>query len=78
MIKHALEEGFSLLRRWTGVSLVLAVCLAVPLSLSNFTASLGLWARPMMSLEEEMAVVRVLLHPTMTDGQRRDLIAERS
>lgn len=78
MIVHALEEGLALLRRRGTVSAVLALSLAVPLSLAGFTTSLGLWSRPLVALEHETTVVRVLLHPKMDAGQRRDWMAEQA
>lgn len=78
MIGHAFTEGWALLRRRAVVSAVLAVSLAVPLALAGFTASLGLWARPLVTLQNERSVVRVLLHPRMDAEQRQVWIRERS
>ncbi len=76
MIGHAFEEGAALLRRRGAVSLVLALSLAVPLSLAAFTLGLSRWAQPLVGLEHRRAVVRVLLHPRMDLPQRRSWIAE--
>jgi len=76
MIGHALEEGLALLRRRGPVSAVLALSLAVPLALAGFTTSLGLWARPLVALERQTAVVRVLLHPQMDPSQRQRWMTE--
>lgn len=78
MIVHALEEGFALLRRRGAVSVVLALSLAVPLSLAGFTISLVLWSQPLVELENENAVVRVLLHPRMDGNQRKAWVAEQA
>ncbi len=75
---HALEEGLALLRRRGTVSAVLALSLAVPLSLAGFTTSLGLWSRPLVALENKASVVRVLLHPKMDAEQRRNWINEQA
>jgi len=78
VIGHALTEGWELLRRRTVVSAVLAVSLAVPLAMAGFTATLGLWARPLVSLKNERAMVRVLLHPRMDAEQRVSWIDDRT
>lgn len=78
MTAHALEEALALLRRRGPVSAVLALSLAVPMSLAGFTISLGLWARPLVALEHQTTVVRVLLHPRMDAVQRQDWRAEQA
>ncbi|RLE28054.1 MAG: hypothetical protein DRJ65_00945 [Acidobacteria bacterium] len=78
MTAHALEEALALLRRRGAVSAVLALSLAVPMSLAGFTISLGLWARPLVALERQTAVVRVLLHPQMDAEQRQDWLAKQA
>ncbi len=78
MTAHALEEALALLRRRGPVSAVLALSLAVPMSLAGFTISLGLWARPLVALEHQTTVVRVLLHPRMDTVQRQDWRAEQA
>ena len=76
MIAQAFREGSALLRRRAGVSFVLALSLAVPLSLAGFTASLGLWSGPLTTLESEKVVVRVLLHPRMDEAQRKQWLED--
>ncbi|RLE26875.1 MAG: hypothetical protein DRJ65_04575 [Acidobacteria bacterium] len=76
MTAHALEEALALLRRRGAISAVLALSLVVPMSLAGFTISLGLWARPLVALERQTTVVRVLLHPRMDTVQRQDWLAE--
>lgn len=76
VIPYAVHEAVTLLRRRGAVSAVLALSLAVPLSLAGFTTSLGLWSRPMVALEGEAAVVRVLLHPRMDESQRQAWIED--
>ncbi len=78
MIGYAFEEGTALLRRRGAVSLVLALSLAVPLSLAAFTFGLSRWARPLVGLEHRRAVVRVLLHPRMDSAQRRSWVVEQT
>ncbi len=78
MTAYAIEEGLGLLRRRGAVSAVLALSLAVPMSLAGFTISLGLWARPLVALERQTTVVRILLHPRMDAGQRQDWLAEQA
>jgi len=78
MTAHALEEALALLRRRGPISAVLALSLAVPMSLAGFTISLGLWARPLVALEHQTTVVRVLLHPRMDTVQRTDWSAEQA
>lgn len=76
MIRYALEEGLDLLRRRSVVSVVYVISLAIPLALAGFTATLSLWAQPLLALEEEGIPVRVLLHPKMDQAQRMAWIGE--
>ena len=78
MTIHAVEEGLALLRRRGAVSAILALSLAVPMSLAGFTISLGLWAQPLVALERQTTVVRVLLHPRMDAVQRQDWLTEQA
>ncbi len=78
MIRHAIEEGLALLRRRWVVSLVFVLSLAIPLALAGFTATLSQWARPLLALEGEAVVVRVLLHPRMDLEQRSGWIADQA
>lgn len=71
MMGHAFEEGIALLRRRAVMSAILALSLAVPLSLAGVTTCLGLWSRPLITFNQERATVRVLLHPRMDAGQRQ-------
>ena len=75
---RALEEGLALLHRRGAISVVLGLSLAVPLSLAGFTISLILWSQPLVVLEHETSVVRVLLHPRMDADQRQAWMAEQS
>jgi cell division transport system permease protein len=70
VIRYALEEGVVLLRRRALVSLVFVISLAIPLALAGFTATLALWAQPLLERRDEAVVVRVLLHPQMDGDQR--------
>jgi cell division protein FtsX len=70
MIRHALAEGWLLLKnRWV-VSGVLAVALAIPIGLAGVTWSVIRWLEPVVGLAQQATVVPVLLHPHMDSSQR--------
>lgn len=76
MIRHALAEGWFLLKsRWI-VSGVLAVALAIPIGLAGVTWSVMRWLEPVVGLEVQATVVPVLLHPHMDAAQRRQWLAD--
>lgn len=78
MMMHVLGEGMGLLRRRAVVSAVLALSMAVPMALAGFSTSLSLWSRPMVSLENQHVIVRVLLHPKMGESQREKWVSEQA
>ncbi len=74
MIRHALAEGWLLLRQRGGVSIVLSLALAVPISLSGVGLTLNQWLAPVAVMSEQTSTVAVLLHPRMDQQQRRQWI----
>jgi cell division transport system permease protein len=76
MIRHAVAEGWLLLRQRGAVSLVLALALAVPISLAGMGLTLRHWLGPMVGLAGQSSTVAVLLHPRLDDRQRRKWIAD--
>ena len=76
MIRHAIAEGLLLLRQRAVVSVVLALALAVPISLAGIGLSLYQWLSPMASFSGRSSTVAVLLHPRLDGDQRRRWIAE--
>jgi cell division transport system permease protein len=76
MIRHALAEGWLLLRQRGGVSIVLALVLAVPISLAGVGLTLSQWLVPVAAMSEQTSTVAVLLHPRMDLEQRQRWIAE--
>jgi cell division transport system permease protein len=78
VIRHALTEGQLLLRQRWLVSVGLAVALAVPIGLAGVSWSLMRWIEPVVGLAEREIVVPVLLHPSMTEEQRRQWIDEQA
>lgn len=76
MIRHAIAEGLILLRQRGVVSMVLALSLAVPISLAGIGFSLYRWLTPMASSSAQTSTVAVLLHPSLDRDQRRRWIAE--
>jgi cell division transport system permease protein len=78
MIRHALAEGWLLLRQRGAVSLVLAFVLAVPISLAGMGLTLRHWLGPMVGLSGQSSTVAVLLHPRLDNRQRRKWIADES
>jgi cell division protein FtsX len=76
MIRHAIIEGGLLLRRRLVLSAILAVSLAIPVTLSGCAAAVSLWLRPLIDMESESIPVPVLLHPRMDQPQRATWLAE--
>ena len=71
MMRHALAEGWLLLRNRGLISPVLALALAIPISLAGVTVSVRGWLEPVIDLGEQEDVVSVLLHPRLDHGARR-------
>ncbi len=78
MIPHALAEGSLLLRQRAGVSLILALALAVPISLAGLGLSVYRWLTPMAGLSNRTSTVAVLLHPQLDPGQRAGWIRDQA
>jgi cell division transport system permease protein len=78
VIRHAIVEGWTLLKSRGLVSPVLAVALAIPISLAGVTLSVRQWLAPVIDLGDREGVVAVLVHPGMDASQRRAWIAERA
>ena len=70
MIRHALAEGWLLLRHRGLVSLFLALALAIPIGRAGVTWSVMRWLEPAIGTADRANVVAVLLHPHMGDDQR--------
>jgi cell division protein FtsX len=76
MIRHALAEGWLLLKnRWI-VSGGLALALAIPIGFAGVTWSVMRWLQPVVSLAGQATVVPVLLHPHMDPSQRDQWLAD--
>jgi len=71
MIRHALAEGWLLLRSRGLISAVLALALAIPISLAGVTLSVRQWLDPVIDLGDRESVVAVLLHPRLDEAERR-------
>jgi len=78
VIRHALSEGWLLLRQRGPVSAVLAFALAVPISLAGVGMSLQSWLGPAAAMSERASVVAVLLHPRLDREQRQLWMAEQA
>ena len=76
VIRHALAEGWLLLRQRGAVSVVLALALAVPISLAGVGLSLHRWLGPVAAMSHQASVVAVLLHPRLDGEQRSNWINE--
>lgn len=76
MIRHALSEGWLILRSRGLVSPVLAVALAIPISLAGVTLGVREWLAPVIELGDRESVVTVLLHPRLDDPERLTWIAD--
>jgi cell division protein FtsX len=75
VIAHALAEGWLLLRHRGATSVVLALALAVPISLAGVGLTFDLWLQPVAVLSTQTGTVAVLLHPRLDDEARRAWIA---
>ena len=75
MMRHAFAEGWLLLRQRAGVSVVLALALAVPISFAGVGMTLLIWLEPAAQLSENETTVAVLLHPQFDAEQRRQWIS---
>jgi cell division transport system permease protein len=71
VIRHSLAEGWLLLRSRGLVSPILAVALAIPISLAGVTVSARQWLAPVIDLGDRESVVTVLLHPRLDAAARR-------
>jgi cell division protein FtsX len=71
MIRHALAEGWLLLRSRGLISPILALALAIPISLAGVTLSLRQWLAPIVDLGDRESVVAVLLHPRLDEAARQ-------
>jgi len=78
MIRHALAEGWLLLRSRGLISPILAVALAIPISLAGVTLSVRQWLAPVIELGDHESVVTVLLHPRLDDAGRRGWMADQA
>lgn len=76
MIRHALAEGWLLLKSRSVVSGMLAVALAIPIAFAGVTWSVMRWLDPMVGLARQATVVPVLLHPHMDPAQRDRWLAD--
>lgn len=71
MMRHAFGEGWLLLRNRGLMSPVLALALAIPISLAGVTVTLRGWLEPVIDLGEREGLVSVLLHPRLDREARR-------
>ena len=71
MMRHAFAEGWLLLKNRGLVSPVLALALAIPISLAGITVSVRGWLDPVMDMADSEIVITVLLHPRLDEGARR-------
>jgi cell division transport system permease protein len=75
-MRHALVEGWLLLKSRGLISLVLAVALAIPISLAGITLSVRQWLAPLIDLGDRESIVAVLVHPALDAGRRLDWLAD--
>jgi len=78
MIRHALLEGWSLLRERALISGALALALAVPVSLAGLGLMARGWLGPLASGPDRSAPVAVLLRPSLTPEEVERWLAEQS
>ena len=78
MIRHALAEGWLLLRSRGLISPVLALALAIPISLAGVTISVRQWLAPVIELGDRESVVSILLHPRLDGAERRTWMSEKA
>jgi cell division transport system permease protein len=78
MMRHAMAEGWLLVRQRWVVSLVLAIALAVPISLAGVGLKIFGWLQPMATHSSDTTTVAVLLHPRLDDDGRRRWIEQQA
>lgn len=78
MIRHALAEGWLLLRQRGAIPAVLAFALAVPIALAGLGVTVIRWLGPVADLEARATTVAVLLHPRLDEEARRAWLAARA
>jgi cell division transport system permease protein len=78
MMRHAMAEGWLLVRQRWVVSLVLAIALAVPISLAGVGLRIFGWLQPMATHSSDTTTVAVLLHPRLDDDGRRRWIEQQA
>jgi cell division transport system permease protein len=78
VIRHAIAEGFVVLRERAAVSVILALVLGVPIALAGVGLTLHQWLGPVADLSGQRSSVAVLLHPQLDSGERRRWMAELS
>ncbi len=78
MIRHALAEGWLLLRSRGLISPILALALAIPISLAGVTLSVRQWLAPVIELGDRESVVAVLLHPRLDEAGRQRWMADQA
>jgi len=78
MIRHALAEGWLLLRSRGLISPILALALAIPISLAGVTLSIRQWLAPVIDLGDRESVVAVLLHPRLDAAARQRFMSEQA
>lgn len=78
MIRHAVTEGWLLLRSRGLISPILALALAIPISLAGVTVTVRHWLAPVVDLGDRESVVSVLLHPRLTEQERAAWIGQTS
>ncbi|MEE4270901.1 MAG: FtsX-like permease family protein [Thermoanaerobaculales bacterium] len=78
VIRHALAEGWLLLRSRGIISPVLALALAIPVSLAGVTVSVRGWLDPVIDLTDQGSMVTVLLHPRLDEASRADWMKKQS
>jgi cell division transport system permease protein len=76
MIRHAVAEGFVVLRQRAVVSVVLALVLGVPIALAGVGLTLRQWLVPVADLSAQKSSVAVLLHPQLEPGERLRWVAD--
>ena len=77
-MRHALAEGWLLLRSRGLISPVLALALAIPISLAGVTLSVRQWLAPIIDLGDRDSVVTVLLHPRLDDSSRKSWMSDQA
>jgi len=78
VIRHALAEGWLLLRQRLVISFGLALALAIPVCLAGVTFAVMQWLTPVVGLADQANTVAVLLHPHMDAEQRNDWLRSQS